>query len=284
VSLSDLEFAQSCFINSTFVRTADENYCVARWARQNKFYTDFAWSAVHCLEKYMKAILLFNGKSVKKYGHNINKLFNDVAVLAGDLLTNNLQPDPNIPDQINVRHITMAQFISSLYEIGNSDARYGIVGHYVTSDDLIHLDSLVYALRRIIVPLEAQLDGHPTPVTYRKWLKDNPNNLISKRGLLWERIESDDTITAGSVANCNLAFAPDFNHDWQWIESSWRESPIERDISGALRSDDCHWAKQGIDFSEWLMANVKLGQSLNEGIKILLSNAKNKHYPSCISH
>ncbi|TIT06089.1 MAG: hypothetical protein E5W74_30460 [Mesorhizobium sp.] len=48
-------------INEMFVHTADENYIVARWCHDNQLMRDFFWNSVHALEKYMKAVLLFNG-------------------------------------------------------------------------------------------------------------------------------------------------------------------------------------------------------------------------------
>lgn len=51
-------------INELFIATADDNYVLARWQHLN---VDFFWLAVHALEKYLKAVLLLNGKSAKPY-------------------------------------------------------------------------------------------------------------------------------------------------------------------------------------------------------------------------
>ena len=40
------------------------------------------WLAVHSVEKYLKAVLLMNGKRAKKYRHNITKLYAAVTPLA----------------------------------------------------------------------------------------------------------------------------------------------------------------------------------------------------------
>ena len=53
----DLDLNQQIAIaRELFVDTADENYAVARWAYFQSLHVDFAWGAVHALEKYYKAI------------------------------------------------------------------------------------------------------------------------------------------------------------------------------------------------------------------------------------
>ncbi|WP_420822398.1 HEPN domain-containing protein [Sphingosinithalassobacter portus] len=79
-----------------FLHTADENYITARWCFENSLITDFFWNSVHALEKYMKAILLFNGQSVKNYGHNLRELYNSVELIAYDLLPKDLQQPRNL--------------------------------------------------------------------------------------------------------------------------------------------------------------------------------------------
>ena len=62
------------FVSRMFLATADQNYIIARWAALNDLYLDFFWMGLHAVEKYLKAILLFNGESAICYGHNIERL------------------------------------------------------------------------------------------------------------------------------------------------------------------------------------------------------------------
>src|SRR6266480_1350660 len=50
------------------------NYVTARWCFHEGLNVDFFWLGVHCLEKYLKAALLLNGRRTIGYGHNIVKL------------------------------------------------------------------------------------------------------------------------------------------------------------------------------------------------------------------
>ncbi len=61
-------------INELFIATADDNYVLARSCFHQHLNVDFFWLAVHALEKYLKAVLLLNGKTAKSYGHDIVKL------------------------------------------------------------------------------------------------------------------------------------------------------------------------------------------------------------------
>ena len=82
-------------VDELFIKTADDNYVTARWCYANGFDVDFFWLAVHALEKYLKAVLLLNGRSGKKatvagkkfnYRHDIVLLYADVKPLAPELL------------------------------------------------------------------------------------------------------------------------------------------------------------------------------------------------------
>jgi hypothetical protein len=60
--------SQASIISELFVRRADENYITARWCAMNQLHTDFAWLAVHAMEKYLKAVLLYKRKAGKEAG------------------------------------------------------------------------------------------------------------------------------------------------------------------------------------------------------------------------
>src|SRR5262249_2855972 len=83
--------SKTSLVHDLFGRTADENYITARWCAVNGLQTDFLWLAVHALEKYLKAVLLLNGKTSKGYNHEIVELYTGVRALAGPLLPERLQ-------------------------------------------------------------------------------------------------------------------------------------------------------------------------------------------------
>ncbi|HEY4051129.1 MAG TPA: HEPN domain-containing protein [Acidobacteriaceae bacterium] len=88
--------SQANIIDELFVRTADENYITARWCAIHRLHTDFAWLAVHALEKYLKAVLLYNGKQAKKHGHDIEKLYQSVKSLTVKHLPKILSKPPDL--------------------------------------------------------------------------------------------------------------------------------------------------------------------------------------------
>ena len=78
--------SQEYITDELFIRTADENYIAARWCAINRLHTDFAWLAVHALEKYLKAVLLYNGMSTKTQGHDIVRLYGEAKLFVGQWL------------------------------------------------------------------------------------------------------------------------------------------------------------------------------------------------------
>jgi len=66
------------FARESFRKTADQDYIAARISYKAVLIEPFLWSAFHAIEKYLKAILLFNAIPAKIYGHDIEKLLNEV--------------------------------------------------------------------------------------------------------------------------------------------------------------------------------------------------------------
>ncbi len=80
-------------------RTADDNYVTARWCYHEDLNIDFFWLAVRCLEKYLKAALLMNGRPVFTYQHDIVRLYAAVKPLAPELLPDMLAKPGDMPPQ-----------------------------------------------------------------------------------------------------------------------------------------------------------------------------------------
>jgi HEPN domain-containing protein len=107
-------------VTELFVVTADDNYVAARWCYQQGLNVDFFWLAVHCLEKYMKAVLLLNGRPARSYGHDIAALFADVRPLAPELIPVDLTKPPLYQLEHWYAETTEA-FIARLYRDGQAD-------------------------------------------------------------------------------------------------------------------------------------------------------------------
>lgn len=260
-------------VHELFVRTADENYIAARWCAINRLNTDFLWLAVHALEKYLKAVLLVNGRTSKGYSHDIVRLYAEVRALAGPLLPDKLHK----PADLDIHHWferSAEDFIAHLLRNGNADNRYLIYGWATRSEDIHMLDAMVFAIRRLICPLDDRIfprndPGAPT-VTHREILTRQPE-YYGRMGmplddLVWAK---DDTDARRAALNLNLAFArDDYPHEPMRGGSSSRNPVIIRRILDPLESDDPRWAAEGVEIARWFLANVQVpkGKPADPGV------------------
>lgn len=216
-----LRALKSAIIQDIFVRTADENYITARWCSANTLYTDFLWLALHATENYLKAALLMNGKSVKKFSDDIDNLYGETKKLAGALLPDRLPR----PDRLDISFWidrTTNDFIVHLMKFGNADNRYLIYGYNTLSQDLHMLDQLVWAIRRLIIPLDERVgpdwpDGGQLP-TYREILTKQPDFQFGLGVLpLEQQIRtSENTPLRQAALNLNFSFAPSDSRTCQY--------------------------------------------------------------------
>jgi len=282
-------------ISELFVRTADENYITARWCAINHLDTDFLWLAVHALEKYLKAVLLANGRSAKRrgpgqkfYGHDIVMLYEDVKVLAGPLLPENLVKPPDLNTSLWFDR-TSTQFVEHLLKNGNADNRYSIYGYVTLSQDLHMLDTMVFAVRRLVCALDerwisSREPGAPT-LTNRELLTRQPEYHAGVSMPLDVLIRSrEESPKRFAALNLNLAFAPsDFQHEPLRSGTSSRNPVIYRRILEPLASENAQWAAEGVELARWLLENVQIprGTASDPGvanqIEAAIEAARTKH-------
>jgi HEPN domain-containing protein len=149
-------------VQELFINTADDNYITARACFHENLNADFFWLAVHSLEKYMKAILLMNGRSSKSYGHDIEKLYVQIKRLAPELLaTKLLKPDPVMPNEY-WRDEDTETFLGRLHQYGQADNRYQLYGYVRHAEDLWKFDQIVFNVRRLCRSLEVHFLGETT--------------------------------------------------------------------------------------------------------------------------
>ena len=155
--LDDLFPSKHSIANELYIKTADENYIVARGCSFYSLETDFFWLAAHCLEKYTKAALLLNEQSGKEYvkngkktpyRHDIDKLYENIWPLAPELLQERLMCPRELHGDAYWVEETTADFIHRLRKYGQPDNRYQFVGYVKKGQDLLKLDQVVFAIRR----------------------------------------------------------------------------------------------------------------------------------------
>lgn len=133
------------FAIRSFRDTADKDYIAARMAYRAKLIQPFLWSALHCLEKYVKGILVLNRVKAHK-GH---------SVLPGiEKMTQHGK------FELALSADTVA-FIKKLEDYG-AEYRYYEVSYDVRPFDIIRFDRAVWEIRRYCQPLDydiVDIDG-----------------------------------------------------------------------------------------------------------------------------
>lgn len=119
-------FASECFRD-----VADQDYISARILYRHGLLQHFQWAALQAIEKYLKAILLYNGKSAKKLGHDILKALNKVEQIE------------YIDFQLEDHHLKFIEHINN-----NGHNRYLEQSSYSVREALLYLDSTIWTIRR----------------------------------------------------------------------------------------------------------------------------------------
>ena len=125
-----LERYVNSFATQSFRDQADRDYIAARLACRYELMPQFLWASHQAVEKYLKAILLYNKIKATKVGHDLAKAMN---------LTKSL------PFLIELSPRSKS-FIDHLSQYG--EFRYIDVPYHVKGYVLIDLDLLVWELRR----------------------------------------------------------------------------------------------------------------------------------------
>lgn len=140
-----MDMLLNTFAIRSFRDTADRDYIHARLAYRSMLVPQFQWSALHCLEKYAKAILLLNRIPAKKLGHQVSAALN--------LLHQHGKFQVKLSQAV-------LRFIGRL-ESG-AEFRYFEVSYYNERFDIARLDCAVSELRRYcqVLDWDVELDNY----------------------------------------------------------------------------------------------------------------------------
>lgn len=122
--------ALNSFATQSFRDQADRDYITARLACRFELFPQFLWSAHQAIEKYLKAILLYNRIGAADVGHDLK---------AAMQLTGSLPFTIELSDRSR-------RFIEHLAVCG--EFRYIDVPYYIDGHVLVDLDLTVWELRR----------------------------------------------------------------------------------------------------------------------------------------
>ncbi|MDP8800903.1 HEPN domain-containing protein [Serratia marcescens] len=115
----------------SFRNIADQDYIAARICHRNGLTLQFLWMAQQAVEKYLKAILIYNGIETQHLSHHLKKSINKIIEIPG--MTLDLSTD-------------VLNFITYLDHQGPN--RYLEKEMYTHGDELLKLDKCVWEIRR----------------------------------------------------------------------------------------------------------------------------------------
>lgn len=119
------------YINRSFRDVADSDYVAARAIYRLGLSQQFLWMALQAIEKYLKAILLYNDVNTKNLGHDIAKACADLNQISDITF--------DIPKDVE-------DFIRYLSSQGEN--RYFERPFYTRGSELLELDRAVWYVRR----------------------------------------------------------------------------------------------------------------------------------------
>lgn len=125
------------FAIRSFRETADKDYIAARMAYRARLIQPFLWSALHCLEKYVKGILMLNRLKAHR-GH---------SVLPG---VERMRQHGKFELDLSADTVS---FIKKLEDYG-AEYRYYEVSYDTQPFDIVRFDRAVWELRRYCQPLD----------------------------------------------------------------------------------------------------------------------------------
>ncbi len=134
------------FASANFRDEADRDYLVARFCYRQELEQQFLWSALQAVEKYLKAILLFNRKDTRDIGHGVAracKMVQNISYLQFVLPEN------------------VVDYIDYLNEFGCN--RYVVKESVIRPYALENFDHTVWYIRRYCIRVLERIPGSNPP-------------------------------------------------------------------------------------------------------------------------
>jgi HEPN domain-containing protein len=135
----DIDPLLNDFATRSFRDVADQDYIAARLSYRHGLIPQFHWQALQALEKYLKAILLYNRIKAKDINHD---------------LTRALKHAEKLPFSLNLSAST-EEFIKHIDNFGRF--RYLETSYFTHGPKLVQLDRTVWEIRRYCKTLNYEL-------------------------------------------------------------------------------------------------------------------------------
>jgi HEPN domain-containing protein len=264
-----LEARKAVIVRRMFLETADQNYIIARLAALNLLYLDFFWMGLHAVEKYLKAILLFNGQSAASQRHDIERLSRDVLALHpalswGQFVKPDIDVQPRWTDE------KVSTYIARLNKRGDPNNRYLTYGFIFEMQDLLKLDQLVWQIRRHCRPFIQPVQKNE--IDWVKKLQLNPQEWRLSELLPLERVlNGKDTLLQRASRALNEPFAPEVGHNLEGWTFAMTSSPLYdwyKDVQSEKAPPDHR--ELAAELLEWAMNNISMSKEDKNSIKVAL--------------
>ncbi|EAZ97166.1 HEPN domain-containing protein [Marinobacter sp. ELB17] len=127
------------FATRSFRDVADQDYIAARLSYRHGLYSQFHWQSLQALEKYLKAILLYNRVKAKDINHDLDKA---------------IKYTRKLPFLLKRSPIT-DEFIKHVSDFGRF--RYLESSYFIKGPKLAELDEAVWEIRRYCKVLDHEV-------------------------------------------------------------------------------------------------------------------------------
>lgn len=148
------------FATQSFRDQADRDYIAARMACRAELWPQFLWSTQQAIEKYLKAILLYNRVPARKVSHDIT-----VALQLAEAM-----PKGPFAIELSARSRVFIGHVATYGQNRYIETPYFVSGHVLTD-----LDLAVWELRRYCQALN--VSGKVLPPSEKKFLLQALSNL-----------------------------------------------------------------------------------------------------------
>lgn len=275
----DFEPYKRAFISQAYLEPADLAYALSRWCFKAGLFYEFYWNAAQCLEKYMKACLLLNGRSAKEQSHNLIKLFAEIKAVAGALIPEVIAKPEFFRDELWDNE-PASTFVNRIDEFGNPDNRYALHGYGFFYFELEKLDTVAFGMRRIAVPLDDNIypEEAEKHLSVAAWLENNPDLTLEGTQETWHNRYSQDVQDAITIENHRFRTHSDKRLPRK-LQAAAQSRSFYRDIfffaergtKSSLHRDKI------LALIDWVKTNVRLPKSLKEELETAEQRLRLQH-------
>lgn len=257
-------------IKRLFLEPADTTYITARWHFLKGMHFEFYWSAHHAIEKYLKAIILFNNQGTKKLGHDIVKAYSVVSKIAGEkllpqefprVLLERISHITSISDMSRLHYKGVEEYIRNVSETGGANSRYAMTNPFIYTTDLYCFDLTIFCLRRIAEDLNVSEN--------REELEINPDKCPCRYAFLEKVLSNPEHQLNDITSKVNYFLVPKPNTS-EYLKMglgvAFSNSALFNNIFETSNSDDPMNVRISKDISEWILENVQLNRSFEREI------------------